>query len=163
VRWVYGHVLFAGLNLPGSGNNYGHPEFEARNRANLAWTREAFARAQRENLRAVMIIIQANPLFDKMPEDKARAGFNDFLRVLEEETLRFKKPVVLVHGDTHYFRIDKPLVGTQSKRRVENFTRVETFGNPDAHWLRVRVDWKDPNVFSFRQEIVTGNQVNHGP
>ena len=34
----------------------------------------------------------------------------------------------------------KPLSGAKSQRRIENFTRVETFGNPDAHWLRVTAD-----------------------
>jgi hypothetical protein len=28
--------------------------------------------------------------------------------LLREETVAFRKPVVLVHGDSHYFRIDKP-------------------------------------------------------
>jgi len=33
----------------------------------------------------------------------------------------------------------------------ENFTRVETFGSPDVHWLRASVNFKDPNVFNFQQ------------
>jgi hypothetical protein len=44
-------------------------------------------------------------------------------RALEADMLAFRKPVVLVHGDSHYFRIDKPLLGTSSRRHVENFTR----------------------------------------
>ena len=83
------------------------------------------------------------------------------LAVLEQETIAFKKPVVLVHGDSHYFRIDKPLVGAKSGRRIENFTRVETFGNPDVHWVRVTVDPRKPNVFTFRPEIVAENVVQH--
>ena len=66
-----------------------------------------------------------------------------------------------MHGDSHYFRIDKPLQGRRSKRRIENFTRVETFGNPDVHWVRARVDAGDPNVFSFEQRIVKENLVRH--
>jgi hypothetical protein len=42
--------------------------------------------------------------------------------------IAFKKPVVLVHGDSQYFRIDKPLVDSQG-RRLKNFTRLETFGD----------------------------------
>ncbi len=161
VRWIYGGVLFAGFNIPGSANNFGQPEFPARNRANLAWLRESFVTAAASDLRAVMLIIQANPRFDLARTNKLRAGFNEFLDALEEETLRFKKPVVLVHGDSHYFRIDKPLLGRKSKRRLENFTRVETFGNPDVHWLRARVDPANPNVFQFDQCIVRENQVKH--
>lgn len=161
VRWVYGGVLFAGFNIPGSANNYGKPEFGPRNQANLAWLSDSFAVASRQNLRAIMLIMQANPHFDLARTNKIRAGFNDFLDALERETIRFQRPVVLVHGDSHYFRIDKPLVGTRNKRRLENFTRVETFGNPDVHWLRARVDWRDPNVFQFEQRIVQKNLLRH--
>ena len=162
VRWVYGHVLFAGLNVPGDANNFDQREYAERNKANLAWVKEAFVQARRDNMRGLMLIMQANPRFDLNVTNKVRAGFNDLLNLLEQETVAFQKPVVLVHGDTHYFRIDKPLMGSKSKRRIENFTRVETFGNPDVHWLRASVDWRDPNVFSFRQEIVAENLVKHG-
>ena len=66
---------------------------------------------------------------------------------------------MLVHGDSHYFRIDKPMIGTHSGRRVENFTRVETFGEIDNHWLHVTVKPNDPNVFEFDQRIVTANLI----
>lgn len=163
VRWTRGHILFAGMNVPGDANNFGKPEFHVRHAANMAWLRECFAIARGENHRAVMLIIQANPHFDLGATNKLRAGFNEFLSELERETVAFKKPVVLVHGDSHYFRIDKPMVSSRSKRRIENFTRVETFGNPDAHWIRVRVDAGNPDVFSFFPEIVDKNCVNHGP
>ena len=62
-------------------------------------------------------------------------GYADFLALLEGETRTFGKPVVLAHGDSHYFRIDKPLPqptggnpdGNRTTR-LTNFTRVETFG-----------------------------------
>lgn len=38
--------------------------------------------------------------------------------------------------------------------RVDNFTRVETFGSPDVNWLRVVVDPRDPNVFVFKQALL---------
>jgi hypothetical protein len=126
-----------------------------------------------------MIIAQANPGFEnswtlsmqqryvlaslgfKAPERKKVTGFDDFLRALERETLAFGKPVVYVHGDTHIFRVDKPLVGSASGRMIENFTRVETFGFPDTHWVRAAVDPGNPNVFSFRPEIVKENLTKH--
>jgi hypothetical protein len=79
----------------------------------------------------------------------------------EEETLEFGKPVVYVHGDTHSFRVDKPLVGSTSRRMIENFTRVETFGWKNTHWIRAIVDFADPNIFRFRQQIVQENLVEH--
>ena len=161
VRWRHGGIVFAGFNVPGSANNFGQPEFADRNKANIAWLEDSFAKARAENAPGIMLIMQANPHFELARTNKLRAGFNDFLDALERETIRFERPVVLVHGDTHYFRSDKPLLGRRSKRRIENFTRVETFGNPDVHWVRARVNPSDPNVFLFEQRIVQKNLVRH--
>jgi len=161
VRWVDGRIVFAGLNVPGDDNHFGTPEFAPRNAANIAWIQVTFALATRERFHAVMLIMQANPHFEIASTNRVRRGFNEMLNVLERETLAFGKPVVLVHGDSHYFRIDQPLLGTRSKRRIENFTRVETFGNPDVHWLKVSVDHRDPNVFTFRPQYVKKNLLKH--
>jgi len=161
VRWRHGGIVFAGFNIPGSANNFGRPEFANRNKANIAWLKDSFDKAKEANARGIMLIMQANPHFELARTNKLRAGFNEFLDALERETVVFQRPVVLVHGDSHYFRIDKPLLGRSSKRRIENFTRVETFGNPDVHWVRARVDARDPNVFSFEQRIVKENLVRH--
>jgi hypothetical protein len=164
VRWTVHDVLFVGLHVVGSNNNLGRTpagdaEYAARNAATLAWLREAFAIATREQRRAVMLIVQANPGFE-LPAIQ-RTGFNDFLALLESETIAYGRPVVLVHGDSHYFRIDKPMIGTNSRRRVENFTRVETFGESDNHWLHADVDPTSPNVFVFDQRIVAANLIQH--
>ena len=37
----------------------------------------------------------------------------------------FARPVLLVHGDSHYFRIDKPLLDAAGNR-IESFTRLRT-------------------------------------
>jgi hypothetical protein len=72
--------------------------------------------------------------------------------------------VAYVHGDSHYFRIDKPFLNAQGQR-LENFTRVETFGNNagngnnDVQWLKVTVDPASREVFSYQPMIVPGNRV----
>ena len=69
----------------------------------------------------------------------------EFLTALRAEVIAFRKPVAYVHGDSHYFRVDKPFLDSAG-RRLENFTRVETFGNNqangnnDVQWLKVVVD-----------------------
>jgi hypothetical protein len=184
VRWTYGDVLFVTLHVIGSNNNLGRtPEMDAeyseRNAANMAWMGQAFDLAMRSGSKAIMIIAQANPRFEnswppnvqqrymlaglgfKSPETRRATGFDEFLAALEKETVAIGKPVVYVHGDSHIFRVDKPLFGSTSRRSIENFTRVETIGYPDTHWVRAIVDPKDPNVFSFRQEIVKENLVKH--
>ena len=142
LRWAYGDVVFVGLNVPGSNNNLGRTpamdaEYRDRNAANLVWMQEAFDFARQQGAKGIMLVIQANPGFELAPTHGNRTGYNDFLAALQSETLAFGRPVVLVHGDSHYFRIDKPMVDAVSQSRVDNFTRVETFGNPDVQWVRV--------------------------
>ena len=168
VRWVYGQVVFVGLNVQGSNNNLGRTpeqdqEYVGRNAANLYWIAEGFRTAREVGSAAVMLIFQANPEFEVWPARPAGSGFTDTIAAIERETLGFGKPVVVVHGDSHYFRIDKPLRASTTGRRIERFTRVETFGSPDVHWLRAKVDPRDANVFTFVQEIVPENLVDHAP
>ena len=91
-------------------------------------------------------------------------GFQEILLALRDEVIVFRKPVAYVHGDTHYFRLDKPFLDAQG-RRLENFTRLETFGDNapngtnDVNWVKVRVDAESREVFSFQPQIVPGNRV----
>src|SRR5258706_4562293 len=66
--------------------------------------------------------------------DAAPDGYHDFLVALRQQVTSFAKPVVYVHGDSHYFRIDKPLLDAQG-RRLENFTSVETFGDNQGNGI----------------------------
>jgi hypothetical protein len=91
-------------------------------------------------------------------------GFQEFLLALRDQVIAFRKSVAYVHGDSHYFRVDKPFLDAQG-RRIENFTRVETFGdnqangNNDVHWLKVTVNPRNREVFSYQPRIVPGNRV----
>jgi hypothetical protein len=48
---------------------------------------------------------------------------------------------------------------------LENFTRVETFGdnqangNNDMHWVKVIVDARSREVFAYQQQIVPGDRT----
>ena len=169
-RWNYGEVTFVTLHLVGSNNNLGRTpendaEYAERNAANIAWLREGFEAARRDDSRGIMLIMQANifPEFPPFPGNPATAtGFAEFRTELLMETIGFEKPVVLVHGDSHYFRTDKPL-RTANGERVDNFTRVETFGQPSHHWVQASVDYADPNLFVFRQRIVEPNRTASQP
>jgi Calcineurin-like phosphoesterase len=165
VRWSYNGITFLAINMPGSNNNFGRTpeqdkEYADRNFANLAWIKESFTSAKRSNSKGIMLVAQANPGFELDRTDKRITGYNDFIATLETETRNFPGQVVFVHGDTHYFRIDKPLPrfddDTQLPRLL-NFTRVETFGSPNLHWLRASYDPKNSNLFEFKQQIVPQN------
>jgi hypothetical protein len=182
-RFTLRGVTYATLNVQGSCNNLcdvapDPAEWAARNAANIQWLRETFAVAKARRSAAVMLITQANPGWDlsdptraplRDPKtlaqtDGAPDGFKDYLVALREEVIAFRRPVAYVHGDSHYYRVDKPLLDAAG-RRLENFTRVETFGNSaangnnDVQWLRVQVDPASREVFSYQPMIVPGNRV----
>lgn len=182
-RWTFGGVTYITLNIQGSCNNLcdTNPdplEFAARNGATIAWMQDGFAAAKAHGSAAVMIISQADPGFDLstgvgaplrdpktlVETDGLPDGFHDFLVALRDQVIAFEKPVAYVHGDSHYFRVDKPFLDSKG-RRLENFVRVETFGDNqgngtnDVNWLKVFVNSRSREVFAFQPQIVPGNRV----
>jgi hypothetical protein len=182
-RWTFRGVTYVTLNVPGSCNNLCDTgpdlaEYTARNHANIVWLQETFVIAKKRKSAAVMIIAQANPGWDQTDPTRAPLrdpktlaetdglpdGYQEFLTTLRNEVIAFRRPVAYVHGDSHYFRVDKPLLDSEG-RRLENFTRVETFGNNqangtnDVQWIKVRVDARSREVFSYQPQIVPSNRV----
>jgi hypothetical protein len=197
-RWVYQKVVYATVNIQGTCNNLcksgsasdpsvgdpsGDPaEYAARNAADLRWLQQTFDEAKAIGAAGVMIVGQADPGFDKtdatrgpvrdpktlVETDGQPDGFHDFLTKLRQLTIAFGKPVVYVHGDSHYFRLDKPLLDSNGAR-VENFTRVETFGDNqangmnDVNWVKALVDPESRDVFAFQAQMVPADAVAHPP
>ena len=181
--WTRGNVVFVGLNVPGSNNNKvssdiectkksarsladcaaDNLEYAARDAANIEFVKESFQKAKDANARGLVITMQADPSFD-LPETETfdertqipgYDGFDAFLKVLEEETNNFTGEVVMVHGDVHFYKVDKPL--HDQAHLVKNFTRIETFGSPNVHWIKVSVHPKSRNLFTFEPMMVKGN------
>jgi len=182
-RWSFRGVTYVTLNVQGSCNNLcdtapDPDEYAKRNLANILWMNEAFDEAIAHDSAALMIIAQADPGWDlsdptRAPIRDAKTlveadanpdGYHDFLVALRERVIAFRRPVAYVHGDSHYFRLDKPFLDSLG-RRLENFTRVETFGdnqangNNDVNWLKVIVDPDSREVFSYEPQIVPANRT----
>jgi hypothetical protein len=182
-RWTLGGVTYATINIQGSCNNLcdtapNPAEFAARNQADILWVQETFEEARTRNSAAIMLITQADPGFDlsdgtraplRDPKTLAETdgqpdGFQSFLLALRDQVIAFQKPVAYVHGDSHYFRVDKPFQNSKGQR-LENFTRVETFGDNqangtnDVNWLKVLVDPASREVFAYQPQIVPANRV----
>ena len=176
VFWIHNQIVFVTIHLVGSANGEApfdpqgkisrsredEREVEERNRAALAWLNHAFAQAREVKAKGVFVMIHANPGLERIRNHRSaeelqrhtqkKAPFAKFLGQLENHIVDFAKPVVLAHGDSHYFRIDKPHL--TSPRFLPNFTRVETFAAPNYHWLRIKVDPASREVFQFELEIV---------
>lgn len=178
VMWDFSGALMATVHVVGSNNNldpwnqidasdsYATPradriaEFNAREAASVAWVDRVFDRAVAQGSKGVMLAMQANPNFDLAPTNQQRLGFNNVLNKIRDRAVAYGKPVLLVHGDSHYFRMDKPLVAPikpSGSAMLENVTRLENFGSPSVHWVEVFVEPRDPNVFSVVQRLVPAN------
>lgn len=154
LRWRLGPVLFLTLNVPGPNNHFGSGmtpgiEFLERNARVLDWLRDGFASARREGAPAIVIIMQASPDFKAYASGLGNSGYRQLLDTLRSETLSFAGRVLLVHGDTHWQRLDHPLRHPATGQPLANFTRIETFGSPFLGWVKVIIDLDHPRLFRF--------------
>ncbi len=64
-----------------------------------------------------------------------RSAYAEILAALSAHAQRFDGEMLVVHGDTHWFRFDQPLAA----RNVPNVRRLEVFGSPFVAWTLVTV------------------------
>jgi hypothetical protein len=174
-RWTAGSVLYVVLNFQGSNDNLPHAgvdgetrsdaeiarqtaEHNARQAANIHWLQESYAKAAQVGAKGVVVAWQSDPNFNN--EQKLQLPQYDGLIALRDELRRqviaFPGQSLLVHGDSHYFKIDKPL-NYDNGQVITKFTRVETFGASNTHWVSLTIDPQDPQLFQLRPQIVPGN------
>jgi hypothetical protein len=147
--WSRAGIFFVTINVPGSDDNVGFSaasDAEARCRfeANRRWVERAAASAR--DARALVIAMQANPWFTR------KAVYDDLLALVERTGRSLGKPVLLVHGDTHNYRVDTPFVDALGAP-FTNLIRVETYGSPIIGWVKVGVDPSRPEPFTFEPHI----------
>ncbi len=154
-RWRYGDTLFFTLNLPGGWARFARDTAHASLRAaieqaNARWMRESFAIATSQRLPQVAIAVHANPGFEHDPgaawtwRPLRSDGYRPFRDALREALARYPGDVLLMHGDTHYFRDDAPLVDARGAP-IDRFTRVECFGSPfSSAWIEITVQPREP-------------------
>ena len=131
----------------------------ARKAADIAWLKEGFAYAKQVHAAGVMVVFQADLNFNNeqhLADTRSYDAFPDYIAALQAATLAFPGQVVLVHGDSHYFKLDKPM-NTDKGGIVGNFTRLETFGSRNTHWVKATIDVRNPNLFTFEPQIVPAN------
>lgn len=121
LRWHSGAMAFIGLNVPGGGS----PDLgDARMAATLEWLDESLSIAEAQRATRIFLFLHADPRFERVGRDDAYARLR---AVLATHAAWFKGRLVLVHGDTHFYRDDEPVPGLR---------RLEPWGAPFVSWLR---------------------------
>lgn len=151
--WTRGPVHFATVNVSGSDNNVGYDrvndhEARCRNEANRQWLERAVAESSAPGIRALVVITQANPWF----VIEKKGVFDAFLAQLRASAARLRKPLLLIHGDTHMYRADRPFVD-EAGAPLPFLSRLETWGSPFVGWVRVTVDPGKSDLFTFESNL----------
>jgi Calcineurin-like phosphoesterase len=118
-------VLLVTLNIPGGSNNGTDPWYVApsmnpaqvqevanRSGATLRWLDTAFAKATANGDKALVIMEQADmwDLDGKLMTDQHLTEYKQYIDKIAALTATFAKPVLLINGDSHFYRSDNPLV-----------------------------------------------------
>jgi len=172
VLWQQNRVVFVTLNVPGSNNDtlqwtgaFTNPTAQAteaseRNAADLRWLQTAFDKAEDEHARAIVIGLQAD-MWDPaamVAGGDGLSGYTPFVQKLAELANHFKRPVLLINGDSHVYGADHPLADPTSASglihstpAVPNLTRITVQGstNAPAEWLKLTIDTRKAEVFSW--------------
>jgi hypothetical protein len=126
-------------------------EVAAREAAAIRWLHAQVALAQAPQVRALVVVFQANPGLEHRAGHPERRGFERFLGELQAQLTKLRKPVLLVHGDHHRFFVDRPWPALPS------VMRVQTWGSPWVGGVRVRVLEESPDApWRFVLESVLG-------
>ena len=151
VAWEYRGIQFATVHLVGSNNNFrgtDNTEFIGREKANLAWLDDIYARAS--DKAGLVMFTQADMFYNRT----ISPAFQKIIDKLSELSRQYGKPVLWVNGDSHRFIVDKPLLNPDKRTTILNFTRLQVFGDADMASVRVRVDPKSKELFTFQQMLM---------
>jgi hypothetical protein len=115
-------------------------EFFERDAANVAWIQATFEQARLQQATAIVIAFQADVMETKTQWEDFPA-FSGFRKSMAETLLplakNWGKPVLIVHGDSHQFKIDQPF--QMDKKTLTNVTRLIVPGASDVRAVKVNV------------------------
>jgi hypothetical protein len=177
--WKKRGVVFAMLNITGSNNDvasWGTPlpadaanypsqseEQITRAQANRVWIEKAFATAKRTRASGVILLFQAD-MWDTA--EPTLAGFDALVQQIGAAARDFRKPVLLLEGESHVFRVDNPFSVASplhtlhpSTPVADNVTRVVVEGSDAGRteYLRLTIDPRKKSSSLFAWERVPLN------
>jgi hypothetical protein len=178
-QWMASDVVFSVLHTIGSNNGraswFGdraspvgetpaetaarEAEWAARDAANLRWLEQTFEQAKEEHAKGVVLFFQADLWH---PDDRAAgAAFSahtGFVERLARLATAFGRPVLLVAGDSHDYRVDVavPWFSLYGVTPPTNITQVivDRSIEDDIDYLRLKIDPRSAAVFSWEQVFV---------
>jgi hypothetical protein len=168
--WVQSKIVLAVLNVPGSNNdldpwtnNVGtvaeqQREFGTRLAADLDWLQTIFDLAKESHAHAVVLGMQAD-MWDPAAGADELVGYDPIVQKLASLVIEFGKPVLLLEGDSHDFKVDNPLANGDPLHGVltpvPNLTRIVVQGGSDhfpLEYLRVTINPRQQDApFSFER------------
>jgi hypothetical protein len=167
VMWTRADVVFTVINVQGSNDDkasWGTPlpanassfpsqaeERATRSQANAAWVARAFDRAK--SAKAVVIMLQA----DMWDATAALDGFDDLVTLIGTLAAQFGKPVLLLEGDSHIFRVDQPFTPSSPLFALHpntpvapNVTRLVVNGSSSrTEYVRLTINPSAQDVFTW--------------
>lgn len=171
-RWTQGNVMFATIHIVGTNN--GRKQIllddiettldlvDARDAANTVWLEAAFDAADKAGSGAMVIAIQAD-VTDIAGGPPCGASVRiqcDGFAVFRDELLRhaagFKKPVLLIHGDTSPFCLDEKFGGNTAPA-LWRLNALGDYSEVDATAISVQLG--DPDEPFRIAPMMTGGSV----
>ena len=175
--WMQSQVVFAAVNVVGSNNDlapWGAPwntptyqliqaaEVQNRTAGGVAWINKAFDEAAANEAAGVVIGIQAD-MWDGAASVAAVGGFTPIVQALASRAAAFGKPVLLLAGDSHQLKVDRPLANTGpdpftafnavygATAPVPNLTRIVVQGSTSvpSSWVKLTVDPHAAELFEI--------------
>lgn len=154
------------VRLDGS-NNPDCSEQQARQQANVQWLWDAYRAAKKTHAKALVIAHHADLRISPDGQTSLIEQYTPYVQAIRDISVKFKKPVLVLFGDSHVFMIDKPFK-KENGEVVQNATRLEVFGSdydglPNTNWIQVNADTKAKEPFSFDLYMVQENPPIKAP
>lgn len=166
--WLESRVVFAAIHTVGSNNNLApwtdetpamaadrEAEWAGRDAANRAWLDAAFDLAEASGAVGVVLFSHADMWHpdDVGDPSVSFSGHQAYVELLADRASAFGKPVLLFAGDSHDYRVDRPLVGdvVYGVQDAPNLTQITVERGIEGrvlNWLKLHVDPRSEDVFS---------------
>ncbi|MGS0892453.1 hypothetical protein ACVBGC_07870 [Burkholderia stagnalis] len=176
-RWMHDDIVYVALNAPAPNNHFltaggRNGEFEDRIIANGFWIDHAAEYAKRHEARALVVIFEGDPQFDRYERaerfawlrfnrPRGRDGFRELKRTLVKAAATFHGPILVIHASSETlangFLIDRPLHADNGEL-VGNVTRVAIGPRQPANqWVKVSVSPARQTLFNVSLQDVPKN------